>query len=193
MSRPRRLLFALAALATVLGLLPGCRSTPPAPHTAPAVDLPAVMGDWYVIAHVPYFTERGHVGGRDQYTLRDDGRIAVRYLYRTGFSQPWKELDATATVKPGTGNRTWRLKFFRFVGAEQQILEVAPDNSWMLLAAPGRDLAWIFARRPVLDETLYRSLVDKLHVYGVDTDKVWRMPHVPEQVGRPGFERPNDP
>ena len=87
------------------------------------------MGTWYVVAHVPYFTDRGHVAARDEYTLQPDGRIAVRYLYRTGFQQPFKILEAVATVEPGSGGRDWRVRFFHVVPARQRILEIAPDGA----------------------------------------------------------------
>ena len=97
-------------------------------------------GTWYVIAHVPYFTERGQVSARNEYTLLGDDRIAVRYVYRNGFHAPVKSLEATATVVPGSGNREWRMRFFRVVRAKQRVLEVAPDTAWMLVAAPDREL-----------------------------------------------------
>jgi apolipoprotein D and lipocalin family protein len=169
----------------------GCASAPPPPER-PALALQPLMGTWYVIAHVPYFTERGHVSARDEYTLQSDGRVAVHYVYRTGFHGPVKTLDATASVVPGSGNRDWRMRFFHVVPATQRILEVAPDGRWMLLATPAGDLAWIFAREPQLDAKTYQLLLDKLHGYGINSDKVWRIAQSPEQVGQLGFERPND-
>jgi apolipoprotein D and lipocalin family protein len=172
-------------------LLAACASAPVAAPPSP-LPLPSLMGTWYVIAHVPYLTERGHVQARDEYTLRDDGRIAVRYVYRTGFHAPVKSLDAVAKVLPDTGNRDWRLRFYRVVPATQRILEVDPQQRWMLLATPDGGLAWIFARTPQMDGASYQALLKKLDDYGVNTDKVWRIAQTPEQVGQLGFERPND-
>ncbi len=177
--------------ALVLAALAACASAPPAAPAGPALELTGLMGTWYVIAHVPYFTERGHVSSRDEYTLREDGKVAVRYVYRTGFNEPWKQLDAVATVLPGSGNRDWRLRFFRVVPATQSILELAPDRSWMLVATPGRDLAWVFSRSPTMDDQAYQDLLRRLRRHGVNSDKVWRVPQVLEQVGGLGFERPN--
>jgi apolipoprotein D and lipocalin family protein len=182
----RRLLSCLLLLA-----LTACASTPRT-EAGPPVDLRSVMGTWYVIAHVPYFTERGHVSARDEYTLLPDGRIAVHYVYRTGFRAPVKTLDAIATVLPGTGNRDWRLRFFRVVPATQQLLEVAPDGAWALLATPDRDLAWVFARKPDMAGDTYQDLLRRLRGHGVNSDKVWRIAQHPDQVGQLGFERPND-
>ncbi len=156
-----------------------------------ALDLHRVMGTWYVIAHVPYFTERGHVAGRDEYAPLPDGRIAVRYVYRTGFHSPVRSVDAIATVIPDTGNRDWRLHFMRVVRATQRIVEVAPDDSWALVISPDRDLAWVFARTPSMDAKTYQALLRKLRGYHINSDKVWRVAQTPSQVGGLGFERPN--
>ena len=177
-------MFALLALAA-------CASAPP-PAERPALALQPLMGTWYVIAHIPYFTERGHVQASDEYTLGEDGRIAVRYVYRTGFHAAVKSLDATASVVPGTGNRDWRLRFYRVVPATQRILEVAPDGRWMLLATPDGDLAWVFSRSRGMDAKTYQLLLEKLRGYGINSDKVWRIAQSPEQVGELGFERPNE-
>jgi len=181
----------LCCCALLLVLLGACASSPVA-DTRSVLPLRPLMGTWYVIAHVPYFTERGHVAARDEYTLLGDGRIGVRYVYRTGFHAPVKSLEATAAVLPGTGNRDWRLRFFRVVPATQRILEVAPDGRWMLLTTPDRKLAWIFARTPDMAGRTYQDLLHKLRDYGVNSDKVWRIAQAPDQVGGLGFERPND-
>ena len=178
--------------ALALALLAGGCASAPKTDTRSVLPLQPLMGTWYVIAHIPYFTERGHVAARDEYTLLGDGRIGVHYVYRTGFRAPVKSLDATATVLPGTGNRDWRMRFFRVVPATQRILEVAPDGRWMLLATPDHELAWVFARTPDMDGPTYQDLLRRLRGYGINSDKVWRIAQAPDQVGGLGFERPND-
>ena len=178
--------------ALALLLLGACASTPALPDTRSVLPLQPLMGTWYVIAHIPYFTERGHVAARDEYTLLADGRVGVRYVYRTGFHAPVKSLEATATVLPGTGNRDWRLRFFRVVPATQRILEVDPEGGWMLLTTPDHKLAWIFARTPDMSGSTYQDLLHKLRGYGINSDKVWRIAQSPDQVGGLGFERPNN-
>jgi apolipoprotein D and lipocalin family protein len=191
-TRPLRSRIARLLMSAALGATLAACASAPRTLPGPPLALRPLMGTWHVIAHVPYFTERGHVWAHDDYSLRPDGRIDVHYTYRTGFHAPVKTLAAVATVVPGSGNREWRLRFFHLVPATQQILEVAPDGRWMLLATPGRDLAWIFARDPVMDETTYQSLLQRLAGHGVNTDRVWRIAQTPEQVGGLGFERPND-
>lgn len=190
--RPLLLLATAGASAVLIAACATAVDTPPVATTAP-VDLPRFMGQWHVIAHVPYFGERGHVASSDTYTLKDNGDIAVHYTYRTGFNQPVKTLDSRATVKDGTGNHDWTTWFFGVIPTKFRILETAPDGSWALIGYPGRDLAWVFARQPVMDATLYDDLVRRMRGHGVDVSKLKRVPQVPEQVGQPGFAPPKNP
>ena len=162
-------------------------------HDHHALDLPRFMGAWHVIAHVPYFGERGHVASRDEYPLRADGKIAVHYVYQQGFSEPVKTLDSKATIKAGTGDREWTTWFFGVIPTKYRILEVAPDYSWALIDYPGRDLAWMFSRTPDMPAAQYAELLAKMQSHGVDTGKLIRVPQLKEQVGKPGFATPKKP
>lgn len=156
----------------------------------PPIDTPQFMGAWRVIAHIPYFAERGHVASSYEYTLQQDGNISVRYIYREGFDEPQKTLGATASVKEGTGNREWTTWYFHAVPSRFRILDVAPDYSWALVDYPRRNLAWVLARDAEMDEHQYRELLGRLHEYGINTDKLRRIPQRPEQVGKLGFATP---
>lgn len=156
------------------------------------VDLQRFMGRWYVIGRVPNFVERGHVASVNDYSLRGEGKIAIRYQYREGFSEPLEEIHVRASVDADSGNRRWRTWFYKVIPTRTRVLEVAPDYSWALLGYPGREMAWIFAREPDMDSKLYRELATRLRDrYDVNTDKLKRVPQHPEQVDRLGFEVPN--
>lgn len=175
-------------------LLAACATAGPSP--APAVqpiDLERFMGRWHVIAHVPYFAERGHVQSTDTYTLRSDGKIAVHYEYRTGFAQPERSLDSVATVNAGSGQRDWTTWFFRVIPTRYRVLEVAPDYSWALIGYPGRKLAWVFARQPRMGEVLYADLSARLVRHGIDPTTLRRIPQHVDDVGKPGFAAPKSP
>lgn len=181
---PLALLIALAALPLAAREKTGT--------DRPPLDMQRMAGTWYVIARIPNPVERGHVASRDEYTLKDQDSVAIRYVYREGFNQPEQEKTARASVDADSGNYDWRVWFYKIIPTKQRILEVAPDYSWVLISWPGRDLAWIFARSPDMDNEQYRKLVAKLRDdYGVYTDKLRRVPQSPEQVGKLGFEVPN--
>jgi apolipoprotein D and lipocalin family protein len=161
--------------------------------TGPAIDLPRYMGTWYVIARIPNPVERGDVAARNEYSLEDHDKVAVRYVARQGFKEPEREVNVRARVLEDSGNRLWRMWFYRVVPTRYRIVEVAPDYSWALVDYPGRDLAWVFARSPDMDRGLYRDLVARLRDRGINTDKLRRVPQTPEQADRLGFDVPGKP
>ena len=180
---------------SLLALIPlaACASTggtamPPLTSTA-TVDLERYMGRWWVIANVPYFAERGKVATADIYALREDGRIANTYAYRKAFDKPEKTMSGVATVVPGTNNAQWRIAFFGgLVKADLLVMEVAPDYSWALIGHPKRKLAWIFSRKPVMDEVLYQDLRQRFAAWGYDPETILKVPQKADQVGQPGFQ-----
>jgi len=192
--------FCAVLLALSLGGPALAASDPPSPRTAASgaseygapIDLQRFMGTWYVIGRVPNFIERGHVASVNEYALRDDNKVAITYRYRDGFGEPLQEVRARASVDADSGNHAWRTWFYRIVPTHSRVLEVAPDYSWAMIGYPGREMAWIFARQPDMDKALYKELAERLRdEYGVNTDKLKRVPQHPEQVGKLGYEVPN--
>ena len=63
----------------------GCQSaTLPPLKTVANVDLPRFMGDWYVIANIPTFIEKGAHNAVESYRLDKDGTIATTFTFRAG-------------------------------------------------------------------------------------------------------------
>lgn len=181
---------AVSVLAVLAGACSQARKEAPEPAVALAeVDLPRFMGRWWVIANIPYFGERGKLASSDSYSLRDDGRIDVVYAWRKSFDESEeRRLTAWARPLPGTGNAHWRQRFFGIFSVEVQVLEVDPGYRWALIGNPKRSLAWVFAREPVMSDSDYARLVERLRRFGYEPDDLKRVPQVPEQVGRPGFQ-----
>jgi apolipoprotein D and lipocalin family protein len=180
-------------MALVLALAAGCASRGEARREADALDLPRFMGTWHVVAHIPYFAERGHVAARYEYRFRDSDKVGVAYHYREAFDQPEQVREARASVKDGSGNREWTLWFVGVVPAKWRIVDVAPDYSWALADYPGRDMGWILARDPLMDDARYEALVKRARDHGINARQLVRVPQVLEQVGRPGFGEPKGP
>ena len=169
--------FSLAAVVA------GCagrqaRSLDPLP-TAAAVDLPRFMGTWYVIAHVPYFFERGKVATRDVYRLRADGRIANDFVYKKAFGQPDRTWEGVSTVLPGSQGARWKVQFVWPFSTELVVVHVDPDYAGAVLATPDRKLAWIFGREPQMSADRRARLQDQLGAAGIDVSQLRDVPQVP--------------
>lgn len=191
LSMKRFLRHPLPVFLCVLLLAAGCSSAPERPaRTTQALDLKRMTGTWYVVARIPNLLERGHMSSRNEYALREDGKVGVHYVYRTGPNSVYRTVDAVATPLPDTGNNEWRIRFYRLVPSTMRVLEMAPDNSWALIDSPGRDLAWIFTRKPDISDKQYLDLRQRLRQHGINVDKVWRVTQRNEQVGKRGFDPP---
>lgn len=146
-----------------------------------------LMGDWHVAAHVPWFGERGRVASRISFRADGESKVEVLRSWRDGFSEAL-ESDASIARRGGPGGRVWKLRAWRVLPATLRVLEVAEDGSWLLLDAEDRDHAWILTRAQVVADEAYLELERRMRGHGVNTDRLRRVPQVPEQEGRLGFE-----
>lgn len=179
---------AISLLLTVIFLLAGCASETPL-TLAKDVDLQRYAGRWYVIANIPYFAERGNVGTWFDVMLKPDGRLADVYNYQAGkFDAPRKTFSMNAYVVPDTGNARWRESPFWPVYLSYLILYVDPGYQIALVGYPGRGYGWVFARTPVISDSEYQSLLERMQAQGYDTGQFRRVPQTPEQLGKPGFQ-----
>jgi apolipoprotein D and lipocalin family protein len=166
---------------TALALVTAARAAgkPAALTSTVQLDLPRYMGRWWVIAHTPYFAEKGKVATADVYALRPDGKIENTYVYRKQFGAEEEQMHALATVVPGTGNSQWKIAFLGgLLRADYLVLEVAPDYSWALIGQPSRKLAWVFAREPRMDDAELARLLAKFPAFGYDPARLQRVPQV---------------
>lgn len=169
------LVLALAACAG-----PAARQRTPL-QAAPAVDLPRFMGTWHVIAHVPYFFEKGKVATRDEYRLREDGRIDNDFVFKKRFGEEDQRWRGISTVVPGSGGARWKVQFVWPFSTELVVLHVDQDYQGAALATPDRKLAWVFGRAPTMDPARYDALVGKLAQQGVDTARLQLVPQLPPE------------
>ncbi len=78
LSKIRRPLLSIVA---IIGA-GGCANNQPPLETVAYVDLDRFMGDWYVIANIPIFAEKGAHNAVETYALNDDGSIATTFVFR---------------------------------------------------------------------------------------------------------------
>ena len=70
------------------------------------------------------------------------------------------------------------------------IVDLAPDYRSVLVGLPSRKLMWIMARERQLPAAEYRRLLGVAKAQGFPVEEVRKVPQRPEDLGRPGFERP---
>jgi apolipoprotein D and lipocalin family protein len=169
--------------------LAGCTTNSPPLTLAPDVDLGRYAGRWYVIANIPYFAEKGNVASYFDISFQPGGKLTDVYTSRPkNFEAPEKSFTLNGYVVPGTGNARWRESPFWPLYLSYLILYVDPDYQTALVGYPGRSYGWIFARKPVIDDATYQSLLGRMGDQGYDISQFRRVPQTPNQLGKPGFQ-----
>jgi apolipoprotein D and lipocalin family protein len=185
----RKLIPPLALGAFALALISGCAAEQHPLTLARDIDLDRYAGRWYVIANIPYFAEKGNVGSYFDVSFQPGGSLKDVYTARPkDFSAPPTSFTMGGYVVPGTGNARWRETPFWPLYLSYLILYVDPDYQTALVGYPGRGYGWIFARKPVIEDATYESLLNRLHDLGYDTSLFRRVPQTPAQIGNPGFQ-----
>jgi apolipoprotein D and lipocalin family protein len=153
-------------------------ANPPAPlRTVDHVDLERYMGDWRVIANIPYFMERGLVDSIESYALRKDGKIENWFTYRKGsFDAPQKKITALAWVHDTKTNAEWRVRFFGVAEVPYLVLDLDPEYRWTVVGQPSRNYAWIMARSKSLPDATYKGILARLEKQGYDTKRFVKVP-----------------
>jgi apolipoprotein D and lipocalin family protein len=164
----------ILALATVLG---ACSSNLPPIRTAQYVDLPRFMGDWYVIANIPTFIERGAHNAVESYRLLDNGRIATTFTFNDGgYDGEHKTFTPTGFIRDRKSNAVWGMRFVWPIKADYRIVYVDEHYQQTIIGRLKRDYVWIMARSPQIPAADMQRLVDIVAEQGYDTSKLRPVP-----------------
>jgi len=146
--------------------------------TVSHVDLPRYMGDWYVIANIPYFAEKNCFDSIESYALRPDGKINNWFRCRKGsFEAPMEQkASAVATVVDKASNAIWTVHFFKIIGVKYEILDLDPNYQWVMVGHPSRRYGWIMARSRTLDEATYQKILQGTVSQGYDPAQFHKVP-----------------
>jgi apolipoprotein D and lipocalin family protein len=176
MLKPRGIMVS-GALAALLAIT-GCTSMQQPMQTVTHVDLPRYMGDWFVIANIPYFAEKDCVDSIESYALRPDGKIDNWFTCRKKtFDAPMKrKANAVATVTDKATNATWSVAFFKVISVKYLILDLDPNYQWVAVGHPSRKYGWIMSRSKSLSDETYRQILAKLKDEGYDPAKFQKVP-----------------
>lgn len=155
----------------------GCVSNQAPLDTVDYVDLERFMGDWYVIANIPTFVEKGAYNAVETYALNDDGTIATTFVFRKGaFDGKRKEHNPRGFVQDTETNAVWGMRFIWPFKADYRIVYLNDDYSQTVIARNKLDYVWIMARQPQIDESEYQALLQMIGELGYDVSQVQKVP-----------------
>jgi apolipoprotein D and lipocalin family protein len=167
-------------------LLAGCQASLPPLATVEQVDLERFMGDWYVIANIPTFIEKGAHNAVESYRLDEDGTIATTFTFRAdGFDGPEKRYTPRGFVRDTESNAEWGMQFIWPFKGDYRIIYLTEDYSVTVIGRNKRDYVWLMARKPELTPEEYAQAVDVIRAAGYDLASLQRVPQQWPEDGRP--------
>jgi len=135
------------------------------------------MGDWYVIANIPTFIEKGAHNAIESYKLDADGTIATTFTFRAGgFDGESKRYTPRGFVRDRESNAVWVMQFVWPIKADYRIMYLADDYSQTVVGRQQRDYVWIMARTPAIPEADYQRLLQFVGEQGYDIKQVLKVP-----------------
>lgn len=160
----------LISLLSACSMQPVSRDMSKPLETVQSVDLKQYLGTWYEIYRLPNWFEDDECRTvTANYSLRDDGNIRV--LNTCYQADKAKVADGIAKIADTKTNAKLEVSFFRPFYGDYWILDLAPDYSWVLVGEKSGKYFWILARKPQLDPTLEKTLIDKAKNLGYMTER----------------------
>lgn len=153
-----------------------CRQGPPI-RMAEQVNLDLFMGDWYVIANIPTFIEKGAHNAVESYSRTSDKVIDTRFSFnKDSFTGPKKEYNPTGFVTEDPSNAEWKMQFLWPFKSEYIIVYVDPAYEYTIIGRTKRDYVWIMAREPQVSARELERLIQIAVDEGYDRSLIQLVP-----------------
>jgi apolipoprotein D and lipocalin family protein len=165
--------FTLAAVFT----LSGCTGIPEGIEPVDNFELEPYLGTWYEIARLDHRFERGLSNVTANYTLRDDGGVAVLNRGYREKKGKWDEAAGKAYFIGDSSVGRLKVSFFGpFYGA-YNVFALGENYEYSLVAGPDRSYLWILAREAHLPPSMLDELLSKAEAAGYDTSELIFVEH----------------
>lgn len=155
----------------------GCAGNHTPLATVDYVDLDRFMGDWYVIANIPTFVEKGAHNAVERYEMNDDGEIETTFTFRAdSFNGEEKIHTPVGFVRNTETNAEWGMQFIWPIKADYRVVYLDDDYTQTVIGRNKRDYLWIMARTPQISDADYDRLLALVADMGYDLSEIEKVP-----------------
>ncbi|RZR43333.1 lipocalin family protein [Vibrio vulnificus] len=153
--------------------LTGCLGMPETVKPVDEFNLQNYLGKWYEIARLDHSFEEGLTQVTAEYTLKDDGGVAVLNKGFLADENQWKEAEGKAYFVNGDSEGYLKVSFFGpFYGSYVVFALDKTDYQYAFVSGPKTDYLWLLARTPTVDQSLIDTFVSMAKERGFDTERL---------------------
>jgi apolipoprotein D and lipocalin family protein len=162
-----------AALLVACLVLTGCLGMPDKVSPVTGFELQKYLGKWYEIARLDHSFERGLTRVSAEYSLRDDGGVAV---VNRGYSQEdaqWKQAEGKAYFVNEPDEGYLKVSFFGPFYGSYVIFELDQEEyQYAFVSGPDLSYLWLLSRKPDLEAEIIDRFVSRAQQLGYDTGQL---------------------
>ena len=157
--------------------LSACAGIPEGIEPVNNFELEPYLGTWYEIARLDHRFQRGMSNVTANYSLREDGGVAVLNRGYRDEKGEWDEAEGKAYFVGDPGIGRLKVSFFGPFYGSYNVFELGDNYEYAMVAGPDRSYLWILARQPRLPQAMLDELLSKAEAAGYDTSKLILVEH----------------
>lgn len=142
--------------------------------TVPTVDLKRYMGVWYEISRIDHSFQKGCIKSSATYTLLPDGEVEVINRCVNEKDGRLREAKGRAWSVDPKSNARLKVTFFWPFRGDYWIIDLGKEYEYAVVGAPNRQYLWILARQPIMDDAIYKGILEKLTTQGFAVEQLIR-------------------
>lgn len=169
----------IALIITFAALLAACVGVPEGVSAVRGFNADRYLGKWFSIARLDHRFERDLEQVTAEYSKREDGGLRVVNRGYNPQTKEWKSVEGRAYFVDAPDVAALKVTFFWPFYGGYNVIELAPDYSWAMVAGPNRDYLWILSRTPRLDQPTTDRLVGRARALGFPVERLTFVPQAP--------------
>ena len=142
--------------------------------TVSHVDLNRYMGIWHEIARIDHSFQKGCIKSSATYSLLPDGEVEVINRCVNEKDGRLREAKGRAWSVDPESNARLKVSFFWPFRGDYWIVDLGKEYEYAVVGSPNRQYLWILARRPIMEDVVYKGILERLATQGFAVDQLVR-------------------
>lgn len=164
----------LLSISVLLLTLVSCQSIPEGATAVSPFSAQKYMGTWYEIARIDFKFEEDLNNTTATYSTLKNGKIKVVNRGYNFVKNEWSDAKGKAKFRGTDDVAELAVSFFGPFYGGYNVIALAGDYQYALVAGSSTDYLWILARKPMLPENIKNKFLKKAQEAGFDTSRlIW--------------------